>query len=124
MPWPYYRTTSGNPLARSTSGSSRASSRLVKAPADLLLKHTQSDISIDVILGGLPFEQEAVRRASTHRVGEISIRRPRVEDLVIMKVIAPAGRPGITGCPSRPERGGDPAAWRRFCSRHFNVGFD
>jgi hypothetical protein len=29
--------------------------------ARLLLKHTQSDISIDVILGGLPFEQEALR---------------------------------------------------------------
>jgi hypothetical protein len=54
----------------------------------LLLKHTQSDIEIDVILGGLPFEQDAVQRASTHRVGEISIRLPRVEDLVIMKVIA------------------------------------
>jgi hypothetical protein len=54
----------------------------------LLLKHTQSDIAIDVILGGLPFEQEAVRRANTHRVGEISIRLPRVEDLIIMKAIA------------------------------------
>jgi hypothetical protein len=54
----------------------------------LLLKHAQSDIEIDVILGGLPFEQDAVQRASTHRVGEISIRLPRVEDLVIMKVIA------------------------------------
>jgi hypothetical protein len=54
----------------------------------LLLKHTQSDIEIDVILGGLPFEQDAVERASTHRIGEISIRLPRVEDLIIMKVIA------------------------------------
>jgi hypothetical protein len=54
----------------------------------LLLKHTQSAIAIDVILGGLPFEQGTVERASTHRVGEISVRLPRVEDLVIMKVIA------------------------------------
>jgi hypothetical protein len=54
----------------------------------LLLKHTQSDIAIDVILGGLPFEQEAVDRARAHRVGDITVRLPRVEDLIIMKVIA------------------------------------
>jgi len=54
----------------------------------LLLKHAQSDIAIDVILGGLPFEQEAVDRARAHRVGDISVKLPRVEDLIIMKVIA------------------------------------
>jgi hypothetical protein len=54
----------------------------------LLLKHTQSDIAIDLILGGLPFEQEAVGRARTHRLGDITVRLPRVEDLIIMKVIA------------------------------------
>lgn len=54
----------------------------------LLLKHAQSDIAIDVILGGLPFEQEAVDRARAHRVGDITVRLPRVEDLIIMKVIA------------------------------------
>ena len=54
----------------------------------LLLKHTQSAIEIDVILGGLQFEHEAVHRARAHQVGEISVRLPRVEDLVIMKVIA------------------------------------
>jgi hypothetical protein len=54
----------------------------------LLLKHAQSDIAIDVILGGLPFEQEAVDRARAHLVGDITVRLPRVEDLIIMKVIA------------------------------------
>jgi Nucleotidyl transferase of unknown function (DUF2204) len=54
----------------------------------LLLKHAQSDIAIDVILGGLPFEQEAVDRARAHLLGDITIRLPRVEDLIIMKVIA------------------------------------
>lgn len=54
----------------------------------LLLKHAQSDIAIDVILGGLPFEQEAVGRARAHRLGDITVRLPRVEDLIIMKVIA------------------------------------
>jgi hypothetical protein len=44
----------------------------------LLLKHAQSDVAIDVILGGLPFEQEAVDRARAHRVGDITVRLPRV----------------------------------------------
>lgn len=54
----------------------------------LLLKHAESAIDIDVILGGLPFEQDAIDRAQTHKVGGISVRLPRVEDLLIMKVIA------------------------------------
>jgi hypothetical protein len=41
-----------------------------------------------VILGGLPFEQEAVDRAHAHLVGDITVRLPRVADLIIMKVIA------------------------------------
>jgi predicted nucleotidyltransferase len=54
----------------------------------LLLKHEGSEIDVDVILGGLPFEQDAVERAQPHKVGGISVRLPRVEDLMVMKVIA------------------------------------
>jgi hypothetical protein len=54
----------------------------------LLLKHKKSEIDVDVILGALPFEQDAVGRAQTHEVSGISVRLPRVEDLLIMKVIA------------------------------------
>ncbi len=54
----------------------------------LLLKHERSEIDVDVILGGLPFEQHAVERAQAHEMGGMSVRLPRVEDLLIMKVIA------------------------------------
>ncbi len=53
-----------------------------------LLRHVQSSIDIDVILGGLPFEQSAVDHGQTYEVGGISLRLPRVEDLLIMKAVA------------------------------------
>lgn len=54
----------------------------------LLLKHKESEIDVDVVLGGLRFERDAVERGQTHKVSGISIRLPRVEDLMIMKLIA------------------------------------
>lgn len=55
----------------------------------LLLRHVRSAISMDVILGELPFEQAAVRNGITYAVGGgISIRLPQIEDLVIMKAVA------------------------------------
>lgn len=54
----------------------------------LLLRHVGSSIDIDVILGGLPFETEAVSRASVHDIGGVRVRLPQVEDLLIMKAIA------------------------------------
>lgn len=54
----------------------------------LLLRHAGSSIDIDVILGGLPFEIEAVSRASVHEIGGVRVRLPQVEDLLIMKAIA------------------------------------
>ena len=54
----------------------------------LLLRHTESGIDIDVILGGLPFEAEAVSRAVVHDLGGVPVRLPQVEDLLIMKAIA------------------------------------
>jgi len=53
-----------------------------------LLRHVQSSIDIDVILGGLAFEQSAVDNGQTYEVGGISLRLPRVEDLMIMKAVA------------------------------------
>ena len=53
-----------------------------------LLRHVQSAIDVDVILGGLPFEQTAVDHGQIYEVGGISIRLPRVEDLLIMKAVA------------------------------------
>lgn len=53
-----------------------------------LLRHEQSAIDVDVILGGLSFEHSAVENGRTHKVGGMSVRLPRVEDLLIMKAVA------------------------------------
>ena len=54
----------------------------------LLLRHRQSAIDIDIILGGLPFEQSAVDHGQVYEVGGIRLRLPRVEDLLVMKAVA------------------------------------
>lgn len=54
----------------------------------LLLRHSPSQIDVDVILSGLPFERDAIASGVSRPVGGIAIRLPRVEDLMIMKAIA------------------------------------
>ena len=54
----------------------------------LLMKHTESGIDIDVTFGGLPFERAAVENSELHEIGGLSVRLPRVEDLLIMKAVA------------------------------------
>jgi len=54
----------------------------------LLLRHQESGINVDVSLGMLPFEVEAVERSVVHIIGSISIRLPAVEDLIIFKAVA------------------------------------
>ena len=54
----------------------------------LLLRHSASGIDIDISLGGLPFEHEAVSRSSIHEIAGIQVRLPSVEDLIIMKAVA------------------------------------
>ena len=54
----------------------------------LLLRHTSSKVNIDISLGVLPFEEEAVERSVIHNLGTLSIRLPTPEDLIIMKAIA------------------------------------
>lgn len=54
----------------------------------LLLRHVESAIDIDLILGGLSFEQSAVDHAHVHYIGGVQVRLPRVEDLLIMKAVA------------------------------------
>ncbi len=54
----------------------------------LLLTHPASAIDIDVIVGGLPFELNAVAQAKLHDVGGVPVRLPRIEDLLIMKAVA------------------------------------
>jgi hypothetical protein len=54
----------------------------------LLLRHQPTGIDVDVALGCLPFEQEAVARASSVPVGGVPVPLPTPEDLVIMKAVA------------------------------------
>lgn len=54
----------------------------------LLLRHTTSGTDIDLSLGILPFEIEMVKRSWVFDSGNILIRLPTPEDLIIMKAVA------------------------------------
>lgn len=54
----------------------------------LLLTHSESGINIDVSLGLLPFEKEAIRNSKEHRVGGLTFYLPTPEDLIIFKAVA------------------------------------
>jgi hypothetical protein len=54
----------------------------------LLLRHSASDIDIDVALAGLSFELQALSLAQVHELGGVPLRLPRVEDLLVMKAFA------------------------------------
>lgn len=54
----------------------------------LLLRHEHSGININISLGILPFELEMIERGQEISVGEIQVRLPTPEDLIIMKAIA------------------------------------
>ena len=54
----------------------------------LLLQHQESGIGVDISLGMLPFEVEAVERGILHPLGEVAIRLPTPEDLIIFKAVA------------------------------------
>jgi len=54
----------------------------------LLLRHRASGINVDISLGMLPFEEEAVERSVVYQIGELSLRLPTPEDLIIFKAVA------------------------------------
>ena len=54
----------------------------------LLLVHEESTIEVDVAIGGLPFEREAIEHGHHTTLGDFAIPIPRPEDLVVMKAIA------------------------------------
>lgn len=54
----------------------------------LLLRHQESGINVDVTIGLLPFEIEAIERSSELKVEGIPVRLPSPEDLVILKAVA------------------------------------
>lgn len=58
----------------------------------LLLRHDGSGVPIDVSMGALPFEENAVRRAVSTEVGGLCVPLPIPEDLLVMKAVAHRSR--------------------------------
>jgi hypothetical protein len=54
----------------------------------VLLQHIESGINVDISLGLLPFEVEAVTRSIERQVGSLKVRIPAPEDLIILKAVA------------------------------------
>ena len=54
----------------------------------LLLRHRASGISVDISLGLLPFEVEALQRSTPRELGTVTLRLPTAEDLIILKAVA------------------------------------
>lgn len=54
----------------------------------VLFRHRESGIDVDISLGLLPFEIEAVERSQEHRAGSLTVRLPTPEDLIILKAVA------------------------------------
>ncbi|MFC1496080.1 nucleotidyl transferase AbiEii/AbiGii toxin family protein [Candidatus Margulisiibacteriota bacterium] len=54
----------------------------------ILLQHNNSGINLDLSIGLLPFEIEAVENSKKRKVGKIAINLPTVEDLIIFKAVA------------------------------------
>jgi len=54
----------------------------------LLLKHQETGIPVDISLGVLPLEIEAVERSQIYTVGTLKLRLPSPEDLIIFKAVA------------------------------------
>jgi len=54
----------------------------------VLLRHDESGVDIDISLGLLPFEVEAVEHSQEHEVSSLRLRLPTPEDLIILKAVA------------------------------------
>jgi len=54
----------------------------------LLLRHDETGVPVDISLGLLPFEVEAVERSQLHQLGKLQVRLPTPEDLIILKAVA------------------------------------
>lgn len=54
----------------------------------ILMKHKAANIDVDISMGFLPFEYEAIKRTVWMKIGKFSLPLPTPEDLIIMKAIA------------------------------------
>ena len=51
-------------------------------------RHDETGIRVDVSLGMLPFEVEMVERSTVWEFGDLKLRLPTAEDLIILKAVA------------------------------------
>lgn len=54
----------------------------------LLLKHGKTGINVDLSLGLLPFEKEAIKRSRRFKIAHTTFNLPTPEDLIIFKAVA------------------------------------
>lgn len=54
----------------------------------LLCQHQASGTNVDISLGTLPFEHEMIARSQERTLGELHLRLPTPEDLIILKAVA------------------------------------
>jgi hypothetical protein len=54
----------------------------------LLMRHRPSGIDVDITLGAIPFEKEALMRRTSGTLGRSRIPIPTPEDFIIMKAVA------------------------------------
>lgn len=54
----------------------------------ILLRHPETASDVDISMGAMPLEVEMVERSRLMRYGNLSVRLPTVEDLIILKAIA------------------------------------
>lgn len=54
----------------------------------LLLRHEKSGINVDISLGFLPFEKQAIKRSQPYKIGGLTFNLPMAEDLIILKAVA------------------------------------
>ncbi|MBI4526745.1 MAG: hypothetical protein HY695_23355 [Deltaproteobacteria bacterium] len=53
-----------------------------------LVRHKSSGIDVDIAIGELPFEREAISRGLWVEIDGVKLPLPRAEDLVVMKAVA------------------------------------
>ena len=58
----------------------------------LLLRHTDTQINVDLSCGVLPFEREMIDRAAEFKTSELTLKVATPEDLIITKAVAHRGR--------------------------------
>src|SRR5207302_717635 len=54
----------------------------------LLLVHEKTSVEVDISLGGILFEEQAIARSQITKVGKLKLPLATPEDLIVMKAIA------------------------------------